>query len=875
MTDNLIKKKKNEKLLKKKNRMEKVSSDDNKPIYRKKKKVKFNDLECELKEKLNNIKEEKIRINDKGEKKKKKKKKIHSTSNNNNGNISGSNNDYYNGNNNYDKNNNVVVDTSSVAVTDYTTMLPPRKKIKNMKKEDNNESEMKNEDNFYYTLDEEYTKHEKKKSNDLIQISKQLKNGEDNLTENKKNVKYKNSCNSEEDILKKKEKKSSLKEKKKKKEKNFIIQGKKNEEHNEEEVSTMCNLKKTTKNNKKDKTKVHNFLKENHSKTRKNNFKNDIKKLSIYNKNKENIKMTFEVTNRFTVLGCDWDNISSVDVFYLFESYYNFEKRKKKFIDYSKSRAVKKVTIYTSKYGEKKLKYEQEHGPLINFDLLRRKGENEGALYRRNNFLDYIKDDESVQSGHSEGNDKGEGSKGSNQDENNGENQSDDKNLKKKKKKKAKKKSSNIAKIKKERNNNCVIWNRHVDEEEEEENEKIRLYQIQRSRYYFALVECYSKEIVEFLYEELNDMDADFCINYLDLRIIDDNCSLDDYKIKETCDRIPENYQFRYSISTALKHTYAKSTWDENPKRKKLLSTKFTEENLRELDLKEYLANSSSDDEDDHDKNITPVNKNEMCNKEHYRKLLLGDIINENTTPNEKEINIDYFPSDNSSEHSSNSDEGERKEKSADDGNKEKECSGYFNNNEKETIKKISVAHLIKKEKFEKISTNNKKAQVSNTNQNNLTMKSNNKNNNEKNKYKTKGQHIITDDDNSDKDNEVVQVFKNILINKEKKEDKKTPWETYLDRVRHKRKIKKKAYIDSMKKKDEEIKKIITKKTNKRKKDAIIKNQGENVNEKINENHQIDSRFADLYKNKDFNLDITNPNYKKTKFNEDILQKKL
>ncbi|SBT71979.1 small subunit rRNA processing factor, putative [Plasmodium malariae] len=677
-----------------------------------------------------------------------------------------------------DKNNNVVVDTSSVAVTDYTTMLPPRKKIKNMKKEDNNESEMKNEDNFYYTLDAEYTKHEKKKSNDLIQISKQLKNGEDNLTEDKKNVKYKNSCNSEEDILKKKEKKSSLKEKKKKKEKNFIIQGKKNEEHNEEEVSTMCNRKKTTKNNKKDKTKVHNFLKENHSKTKKNNFKNDIKKLSIYNKNKENIKMTFEVTN-------------------------------------------------------------------------------------------------SVKRGHRKENDKGEGSKGSNQDENNGENQSDDKNLKKKKKKKVKKKSSNIAKIKKERNNNGVICNRHIDEEEEEENEKIRLYQIQRSRYYFALVECYSKEIVEFLYEELNDMDADFCINYLDLRIIDDNCSLDDYKIKETCDRIPENYQFRYSISTALKHTYAKSTWDENPKRKKLLSTKFTEESLRELDLKEYLANSSSDDEDDHDKNITPVSKNEIYNKEHYRKLLLGDIINENTTPNEKEINIDYFPSDNSSEHSSNSDEGERKGKSADDGNKEKECSGRFNNNEKETIKKISVAHLIKKEKFEKISTSNKKAQVSNTNQNNLTMKSNNKNNNEKNKYKTKGQHIITDDDNSDKDNEVVQVFKNILINKEKKEDKKTPWETYLDRVRHKRKIKKKAYIDSMKKKDEEIKKIITKKTNKRKKDAIIKNQGENVNEKINENHQIDSRFADLYKNKDFNLDITNPNYKKTKFNEDILQKKL
>ncbi|EUD64420.1 hypothetical protein C922_05195 [Plasmodium inui San Antonio 1] len=657
------------------------------------------------------------------------------------------------------------------------------------------------------------------------------------------------------------------------------------------------------------KTKKINFKKE------KNNIKNDKQRYAKYKRNKENIKMTFDVTSRFTVLGCDWDNISSVDIFYLFESYYNFEKRKKKNIDYTKSRAVKKVTIYTSKYGEKKLKQERKHGPKINLDILKLKRKGDGAVYRQNNFLDYFQDEEGDEGPLSSNEDSGSGrSRGTEESVNNDGSVESDENVEsdqsaylnnsadrddstgddesgdsdssagegaKRKKSPTKEgtkarpdgRDSSKAKLKKKRNEQALLHT-SLSADEEEENEKIRLYQIQRSRYYFAVVECYNKEIVEFLYEELNDMDADFCINYLDLRIIDDKCSLDDYKVKEVCNKIPDNYQFHYSVSTALKHTHAKSTWDENPKRKKLLSTRFSEEKLKELDLKEYLANSSSSYEEEEEeeneegknrnKDNSPFNKREKYNREHYRKLLLGDWLNEDDiqSAQKEEPNWGVAKTSGKGTH-------------ADDVNVSKmNLSMYLDEMEEDFAGKEGLINWSKEGSF----GSNKNAGGSITNE---LADSYHEKGCEKNKHKAKGSGAATakaandtdDDDDSDNENEVVQVFKNMLKNKDKKEERKNPWEKYLDRVRQKKKLKKKAYLESLKKKDEEIKKIITKKTNKRKKDVMFKSHGENLLEKVNDGHLIDSRFSDLYKNKDFNLDITNPNFKKTKFNEDILQK--
>ncbi|SOS79627.1 small subunit rRNA processing factor, putative [Plasmodium sp. gorilla clade G1] len=721
---------------------------------------------------------------------------------------------------------------------DDASSLPPRKKIK----EDNH---IDSEEEVLYNDDIDGEEHQEsdtfENSKTLKQIKKKL-NNEGNVKKNKHIHKNQKINEDNFKIIKKKKKTVDA------------------------NISRSNNINNKTKhsNNNVNKKKDKSHLKD----------ENKINENSIYN-NKENIKMTFNVTNRFTV----WDNISSVDIFYLFESYYN----KKKNI----SRAVKKVTIYTSKYGEKKLKYEEEHGPVINSDLLKKKyNKDENALYRKNNLLDYIKDeDENSENGDNdhdeeENEDPVEVHYGNNNDSEELDNQEEDSDNNSlddmysdsgDNNDKLKHKSKNVISKRDSYNNAGDISIYRNDEDDE--NEKIRLYQIQRSRYYFALVECYNKEIVEFLYEELNDMDADFCINYLDLRIIDDNCSLDDYKIKESCDHIPENYEFHYSVSTALKHTHAQSTWEENPKRKKLLSTKFNEEQLRELDLKEYLANSSSDEENEEDEEIVQKNKNqkyneqnERYNKESYRKLLLGDLLNDDDFNEEKSLgdlnksliqnsNDDiYHSSDNFDETHSYNNEDITSFNKKQIYSKNKHTDTHFN-------KEHSNDESIEESEYNYFS-----------NDENIDKKDYKSKYNEKKRSKTnKEKH---DSDDSDKENEVVNVFKNFLTNKDKKEDNRNPWEKYLDKVKEKKKMKKKAYLESLKKTDEEIKKIITKKTNKRKKDSVMKNYGEKDKGKTNDYHVVDSRFADLYKNKDFNLDITNPNYKKTKFNEDVLKKK-
>ncbi|SOV16208.1 small subunit rRNA processing factor, putative [Plasmodium gaboni] len=755
--------------------------------------------------------------------------------------------------------NNNMVDLIPNTEEDDASSLPPRKKIKNMKKEDNN---IESEEEILYNDDIDGEAHQE---SDTFENSKTLKKINNKLNEG--NVKKNKYINKNQKLN----------------EDNFKII-KKKKKITDANISRSNNFNNKIKhsNNNVNKKKDKSHLKD------ANKINGNRKTKDIYN-NKENIKMTFNVTNRFTVLGCDWDNISSVDIFYLFESYYNFEKRKKKNIDYSKSRAVKKVTIYTSKYGEKKLKYEEEHGPLINFDLLKKKSnKDENALYRKNNLLDYIKD-EDENSEHDNSDDEEENEEpvevhyGNNNDSEELDNQDEDTDNNslndmysdsEDNNDKLKYKSKKVISKRNSYNNEGDISIYRNDEDDE--NEKIRLYQIQRSRYYFALVECYNKEIVEYLYEELNDMDADFCINYLDLRIIDDNCSLDDYKIKESCDKIPENYEFHYSVSTALKHTHAQSTWEENPKRKKLLSTKFNEEQLRELDLKEYLANSSSDEEDEEDKEDDEIvhknknkkynEKNERYNKESYRKLLLGDLLNDDDLNEEKTLedlnkSLTQNSNDDIYDSSDNFDETHLYHN---------EDITNFNKKQMHSKNEHTNTH------FNKEDSNDESIEESEynyfSNDENINKKDYKSKYNEKKKSKNnKEKH---DSDDSDKENEVVNVFKNFLTNKDKKEDNRNPWEKYLDKVKEKKKMKKKAYLESLKKTDEEIKKIITKKTNKRKKDSMMKNYGEKNKEKTNDYHVVDSRFADLYKNKDFNLDITNPNYKKTKFNEDVLKKK-
>ena len=198
-----------------------------------------------------------------------------------------------------------------------------------------------------------------------------------------------------------------------------------------------------------------------------------------------------------------------------------------------------------------------------------------------------------------------------------------------------------------------------LDENEEGSTyhmEKLRQYQLNRLKYYYAVVDCDSAEAANKIYIECDGTEYESTSTKLDLRFIPDDMVFDQTP-KEVCTEIPEpsKYQPRQFTTTALQQVKVQLTWDEtNPERlevaQKLNSGKLDEVN--ENDLHAYLATDSSDDdgegnegkqaekgsEDDNsgseaDKDVDPIEK---------YKALLKDIEEREETKQKKEVELEF-----------------------------------------------------------------------------------------------------------------------------------------------------------------------------------------------------------------------------------------
>lgn len=198
-----------------------------------------------------------------------------------------------------------------------------------------------------------------------------------------------------------------------------------------------------------------------------------------------------------------------------------------------------------------------------------------------------------------------------------------------------------------------------LDENEEGSTyhmEKLRQYQLNRLKYYYAVVDCDSAEAANKIYVECDGTEYESTSTKLDLRFIPDDMVFDQTP-KEVCTEIPEpsKYQPRQFTTTALQQVKVQLTWDEtNPERlevaQKLNSGKLDEVN--ENDLHAYLATDSSDDDaggdegkpvekgfedensgSDADTNVDPIEK---------YKALLKDIEEREETKQKKEVELEF-----------------------------------------------------------------------------------------------------------------------------------------------------------------------------------------------------------------------------------------
>ncbi|CEP60663.1 pre-rRNA-processing protein ESF1 LALA0_S01e16094g [Lachancea lanzarotensis] len=125
----------------------------------------------------------------------------------------------------------------------------------------------------------------------------------------------------------------------------------------------------------------------------------------------------------------------------------------------------------------------------------------------------------------------------------------------------------------------------------------LRRYQLERLRYYYAVVNCTNVETAESIYKNCDGTEFESTANMFDLRYVPDGMDFDD-EPRDECSELPKNYRPAQFSTDALQHSKVKLTWDETPAdRVSMAKRAFSQKELDEMDFKAYLASDSEESE--------------------------------------------------------------------------------------------------------------------------------------------------------------------------------------------------------------------------------------------------------------------------------------
>lgn len=130
---------------------------------------------------------------------------------------------------------------------------------------------------------------------------------------------------------------------------------------------------------------------------------------------------------------------------------------------------------------------------------------------------------------------------------------------------------------------------------------KLRRYQLERLRYYYAVLTCSSTSVAQAIYNAVDGTEYLTTANFFDLRFIPDEVDFLDDKPREECDRIPDGYRPNEFVTDALQHSKVRLTWDADDKSRKDAQKRAfagSRAQIDENDLKAYLGSDSSGDDD-------------------------------------------------------------------------------------------------------------------------------------------------------------------------------------------------------------------------------------------------------------------------------------
>ncbi|KAG8241978.1 pre-rRNA-processing protein esf1 [Homalodisca vitripennis] len=145
-----------------------------------------------------------------------------------------------------------------------------------------------------------------------------------------------------------------------------------------------------------------------------------------------------------------------------------------------------------------------------------------------------------------------------------------------------------------------------LDEESKEGKryhmERLRQYQLNRLKYYYAIVKFDSAETSNHVYTECDGLEYESSATKLDLRFVPEEETFDQ-EPHEVCIAMPDpaKYEPRLFINTALQQGKVELTWDEMDPRRQEITKKIQKnaDNVDNDDINAYLACSSGEEEDD------------------------------------------------------------------------------------------------------------------------------------------------------------------------------------------------------------------------------------------------------------------------------------
>lgn len=128
------------------------------------------------------------------------------------------------------------------------------------------------------------------------------------------------------------------------------------------------------------------------------------------------------------------------------------------------------------------------------------------------------------------------------------------------------------------------------------DEDALRKYQLERLRYYYAIITCDTVDAAARIYAELEGAELERSANVFDLSFVPDDMTFDHAWRDEATDDPNTAFKPVDFVTDALRHSKVKLTWDDDdPERNRITRRTLTRAEIEESDFKAFLASSSSD----------------------------------------------------------------------------------------------------------------------------------------------------------------------------------------------------------------------------------------------------------------------------------------